>query len=33
MVAGARYAYLRRLPPNGSITVFLARAAAGAHKG
>jgi hypothetical protein len=24
-VAGARYAYVRRLPPTGSITVFLAR--------
>jgi hypothetical protein len=25
-VAGARYAYVRRTPPTGSITVFLARA-------
>jgi hypothetical protein len=24
-VAGARYAYVRRMPPTGSITVFLAR--------
>jgi len=26
-VAGARYAYVRRVPPTGSITVFLARSA------
>ena len=26
-VAGARYAYVRRMPPTGSITVFLARSA------
>jgi hypothetical protein len=25
-VAGARFAYVRRMPPTGSITVFLARA-------
>ena len=25
-VAGARYAYVRRIPPTGSITVFLSRA-------
>ena len=24
-VAGARYAYVRRMPPTGSVTVFLAR--------
>lgn len=31
VVAGARYAYVRRVPPNGSITVFLPCLDTGAH--